>query len=44
MDIFCWVGHENMIGMGHDGFRNMYTFVKDIKSITLVPLTPKKVY
>ena len=28
----------------HDGFKNRYNFVKDEKSVTLVPLTPKQVY
>jgi len=28
----------------HDGFRNRFTIVKDGKSITLVPLSPKQVY
>ena len=28
----------------HDGFKNRYSFVKDGKSVTLVPLTPKQVY
>ena len=28
----------------HDGFRNSYNFVKDGKSVTLVPLSPKQVY
>ena len=28
----------------HDGFRNRYSFVKDGKSVTLVPLSPKQVY
>ena len=28
----------------HDGFRNRYNFVKDGKSVTLVPLSPKQVY
>ena len=28
----------------HDGFKNRYNFVKDGKSVTLVPLTPKQVY
>ena len=28
----------------HDGFRNRYNFVKDGKSVTLVPLYPKQVY
>ena len=30
--------------MIHDGFKNRYSFVKDGKSVTLVPLTPKQVY
>ena len=30
-----------MIG---DGYRNRYTFVKDGRSVTLVPLTPSQVY
>jgi len=28
----------------HDGFRNMYNFIKDGKIIKLAPLTPKQVY
>ena len=28
----------------HDGFKNRHSFVKDNKSITLVPLTPRQVY
>ena len=28
----------------HDGFKNMHSFVKDNKTITLVPLTPRQVY
>ena len=28
----------------HDGFKNRYSFVKEGKSITLVPLTPKQVF
>ena len=28
----------------HDGVRNRYTIVKDGKTITLVPLTPKQVH
>ena len=28
----------------HDGFRNRYSFVKDGKSVTLVPLSPKQAY
>jgi len=28
----------------HDGVKNRYTIVKDGKTITLVPLTPKQVY
>ena len=28
----------------HNGFRNRYNFVKDGKSVTLVPLSPKQVY
>jgi hypothetical protein len=28
----------------HDGFRNRFTIVKDRKTITLVPLSPKQVY
>jgi hypothetical protein len=28
----------------HDGFRNTFTIVKDSKTITLVPLSPKQVY
>jgi ribonuclease D len=28
----------------HDGFRNMYNFLKDEKIIKLAPLTPKQVY
>jgi hypothetical protein len=28
----------------HDGFRNRFTIVKDGKTITLVPLSPKQVY
>ena len=28
----------------HDGFKNRHSFVKDNKTITLVPLTPRQVY
>jgi hypothetical protein len=28
----------------HDGFRNRFTIVKDGKTITLVPFSPKQVY
>jgi hypothetical protein len=28
----------------HDGFKNMHSFVKDNKTVTLVPLTPRQVY
>ena len=28
----------------HDGFKNRYSFVKDRKLVTLVPLTLKQVY
>ena len=28
----------------HDGFRNRYSFNKDRKKVTFVPLTPKQVY
>jgi hypothetical protein len=28
----------------YDGFRNRFTIVKDGKTITLVPLSPKQVY
>jgi hypothetical protein len=28
----------------HDGVKNRYTIVKDNKTITLLPLTPKQVY
>ena len=30
--------------VNHDGFKNMHSFVKDNKTITLVPLTPRQVY
>ena len=30
--------------MIHNGFKNRYSFVKDGKSVTLIPLTPKQVY
>ena len=30
--------------VNHDGFKNRYSFVKDNKTITLVPLTPRQVY
>ena len=30
--------------VNHDGFKNRYSFVKESKSITLVPLTPRQVY
>ena len=30
--------------MTHDGFKNMYSFVKGGKTIKLVPLTPSQVY
>jgi hypothetical protein len=28
----------------HDGFKKTHSFVKDNRTITLVPLTPKQVY
>ena len=28
----------------HDGFKNHFSFMKDKKLVTLVPLTPKQVY
>ena len=28
----------------HDGFKNRYYFIKDNRTITLVPLTPRQVY
>jgi hypothetical protein len=28
----------------HDGFKNRHSFVKDNKTVTLVPLTPRQVY
>ena len=28
----------------YDGFKNVYSFVKDNKPVTLVPLTPRQVY
>jgi hypothetical protein len=28
----------------HDGFKNRHSFVKDNRTITLVPLTPRQVY
>ena len=30
--------------VNHDGFKNRYSFVKDTKTITLVPLTQRQVY
>ena len=30
--------------VNHDGFKNMHSFVKDNKIITLIPLTPRQVY
>ncbi|RVW85784.1 Transposon Ty3-G Gag-Pol polyprotein [Vitis vinifera] len=30
--------------VNHDGFKNRYSFVKDNKTITLVPLTPRQEY
>ena len=30
--------------VNHDGFKNRHSFVKDNKTITLVPLTPRQVY
>ena len=30
--------------VNHDRFKNMHSFVKDKKTITLVPLTPRQVY
>ena len=30
--------------MTHDGFKNMYSFVKEGKTIKLAPLTPSQVY
>ena len=30
--------------VNHDEFKNRYSFVKDNKTITLVPLTPRQVY
>jgi len=41
----CWGDHDNMIGRQFMmGVKNRYTIVKDGKTITLVPLTPKQVY
>ena len=37
----CLGGRGSLIG---DGYRNRYTFVKDGRSVTLVPLTPSQVY
>jgi hypothetical protein len=28
----------------HDGFKNRYSFVKDSRTVTLIPLTPRQVY
>ena len=28
----------------HDGFKNRYSFVKDSRTVTFVPLTPRQVY
>jgi len=42
--ISFWGDHGNMIGRLHDGVKNRFTIVKDGKTITLVPLTPKQVY
>jgi hypothetical protein len=28
----------------HDGFKNRYSFVKDNRTVTLVPLTPRQIY
>jgi hypothetical protein len=42
--IFCWGGRDSMIGGSHDGFKNMYSFVKGDKTIKLAPLTPSQVY
>jgi hypothetical protein len=28
----------------HDEFKNMYSFVKDSRTVTLIPLTPRQVY
>ena len=30
--------------VNHDGFKNRHSFVKENKTITLVPLTPRQVY
>ena len=30
--------------INHDEFKNKHSFVKDNKTITLVPLTPRQVY
>ena len=42
---YYWAGRGNFDRKAiHDGFKNRHSFVKDNKSITLVPLTPRQVY
>jgi len=38
----CWEDHDRKTI--YDGVKNRYSIVKDGKTITLVPLTPKQVY
>ena len=40
---FYWAGLGSLTE-GYDGFKNRHSFVKDSKTITLVPLTPRQVY
>jgi hypothetical protein len=42
---YYWAGHGNLTRKAiHDGFKNRYSFVKDSRTVTLVPLTPRQVY
>ena len=51
MLFLCYVSHI-LLGepcqfdrrINHDSFKNRFSFTKDKKLITLVPLTPKQVY
>lgn len=40
---FCWEGQYDRKAK-HDEFKNIYSFTKDGKPITLVPLTPQQTY
>ena len=36
-----WQFHRRVI---HDGYKNRYSFMKDGKKVTLIPLTPRQIY